>query len=321
MLTKQKLSISVLTKILSGFNLGRIKMAEPVPTSGNIAYIIRTKSNKYFLRLSPLGPRWRSKEEIAAEIELLDYLATNDFPVSSPIAGIKGNKIISWQKHHGYLRGYAAGKEKIRPTVKEIKEFGVLLGKFHSLVENYKTKNKRRHIWDPAATKKYFFSIKKSLDKEFIALFLEGLSALQFSKKLPSGSIHEDLGRRHVLWRNNKIVNVLDFDRFYFAPLIFDLGQAIRGWCFTNDWRKWSQNNFKALISGYQTKRRLSQAEKKGLVDSIKFAVLERSLSFYSRYIYVTKDKADLDYAWFSLQKIINIVDKERGAIEGVLGK
>ena len=114
---------------------------------------------------------------------------------------------------------------------------------------------------------------------------------------------------------------VLDFDRFYFAPLIFDLGQAIRGWCFLGDGQKWSQDNFKALISGYQTKRRLSPIEKKNLVDSIKFAVLERSLSFYSRYIYTTRDKADLDYAWFSLRQIMDILDKEGNRIEKILEK
>ncbi|HNX10976.1 MAG TPA: phosphotransferase [bacterium] len=310
MFTKQKIPVSVLTKILSGFALGKINTMTPLPTSGNIAYIIQIKNNKYFLRLSPLGPRWRSRGEIAAEIELLDYLADNDFPVSRPLANSKGNKIITWQKHQGYLREYVSGKEKTRPTVKEVREFGRLLGRFHSLVENYQTKNKRRHIWNPAATQKYFLSIQKKLDKQFAALFSERLSALRFPKKLPSGSIHEDLGKRHVLWRNNQIVAVLDFDRFYFAPLIFDLGQAIRGWCFLGEKQKWSSDNFKALISGYQSKRLLSQIEKEALVDSIKFAVLERSLSFYSKYIYVSRDKADLDYAWFSLREIMGRLDK-----------
>ncbi|MFA5644555.1 MAG: phosphotransferase [Patescibacteria group bacterium] len=319
MLSKQKLPISVLKKILLDFNLEKIETIESLATSGNIAYIIKTKNNKYFLRLSPSGLRFRSKEEITAEIELLDYLADNNFPVARPIINTKGDKIISWQRHYGYLREFVAGKEKINPTVKEIKKFGVLLGELHNLVENYKTKNKRQHIWDPEATEKYFLSISKNLDKQFVALFSKVLSALKFSKKLPSGSIHEDLGKRHVLWFNNKIVTVLDFDRFYFAPLVFDLGQAIRGWCFVNNWREWSQNNFKALISGYQSKRLLNRAEKKDLVDSIIFAVLERSLSFYSRYVYVTKDKEDLDYAWFSLRSIINIINGERNKIESIL--
>jgi Ser/Thr protein kinase RdoA (MazF antagonist) len=319
MLSKQKFSQAALRKILSNFDLGEIKTIKPIPTSGNIAYLIQTKNKKYFLRLSPLGARSRSKQDIAAEIELLEYLADNNFPVSRPVADKTGEKIIAWQKHHGYLRNYISGVEKKKPTLKEIEKFGFLLGEFHKLVENYQTKNRRQHVWDPKATKAYFLSIKKSLDKQFRDEFEDQLLCLRFSQQLPAGSIHEDLGKRHVIWQGDKIVTVLDFDRFYFAPLIFDLGQAIRGWCFINHWQNWNQANFKALISAYQKQRPLATAEKKCLVDSIKFAVLERALSFYSRYLHVTKDQADLDYAWLSLKRLIPILEKEKDKIEGCL--
>jgi homoserine kinase type II len=321
MLTRQKIPASALKEILSGFVLGKITKIETLLTSGNITYIIQAGNGKYILRLSPLGPRWRSRAEILAEIELLNYLADNNFPVVHPLNNESGEQIISWKNHHGYLRQFIIGKAKINPTVKEIKEFGALLGRFHKLIEGYKTKNKRRHAWGLSATKAHFLSIKKDLDKQFVSEFENKLSALHFPKYLPSGSIHEDLGKRHVIWREKKIVSVLDFDRFYFGPMIFDLGQAIRGWCFINNWQTWSQANFIALLSGYQKQRHLSRLEKKYLVDSIKFAVLERALSFYARYVKVTKDVADKDFAWLSLKRLIEILDKVRDKIEESIKK
>ena len=321
MLTRQKIPVSALRKILSGFILGKITRIESLPTSGNITYIVQAGNKKYILRLSPLGPRWRSRAEILAEIELLDYLADNNFPVARPLNDRNGRQVISWRNHYGYLRQFIIGKAKINPNVKEIKEFGALLGHFHKLIEGYKTKNRRRHVWDLPATKTYFLSIKKDLDKQFASEFDNKLSALHFPKDLPSGSIHEDLGKRHVIWREKKIVSVLDFDRFYFGPLIFDLGQAIRGWCFINNWQTWSQANFIALLSSYQKQRHLSRLEKKYLVDSVKFAILERALSFYSRYVKVTKDVVDKEFAWLSLRGLMEILDEVRDKIEKSIKK
>jgi len=66
----------------------------------------------------------------------------------------------------------------------------------------------------------------------FVIKFEKEISNLSFPKELPQGMIHEDLGKRHVLWQNNKISGILDFDRCYYGKLILDLGQAVRGWCF-----------------------------------------------------------------------------------------
>jgi len=57
MLTKQKFSVNVLNKILSDFDLGKIKKIEPLATSGNISYLIKTNKNIFFLRLCSTGPR------------------------------------------------------------------------------------------------------------------------------------------------------------------------------------------------------------------------------------------------------------------------
>lgn len=328
MLTKQKFPKSILKKILSGFNLGKIKKIKSLATSGNITYIIKTNRNNYLLRLCPTGQRWRSKKEIAAEIELLDYLKRKKFPVTVPLKNKKGEKIIFWGKHYGYIREFASVKAKLKPSTAEIKKFGELIGQFHNVVENFKTRNKRQHIFDLIETQKYFNRKKNEIlksdfknKKEFVARFRKEIFSLNFPKGLAKGTIHEDLGKRHVLWQNGKIAAIVDFDRSYFGFLILDLGEAVRGWCFVDNWRKWSDKNFKALIDGYQEKRKLTRIEKKYLVDAIKFGILERVLSFCLRFIKVTRDPEDEKFAWHSISErgLLGMVNANKKKIEKII--
>lgn len=326
MLTKQKLPAPVIVDIFQKYDLGEIKKVEPLVTSGNIAYVIKSDSGKYLLRLSPFGPRWRSKEEIAAELELIDCLLTHNFPVPKPITMKNGKRIIFWKNHFGYLREFFEGEFKSNPTLKEIKKFGKLMGCFHNLVQNYETKNKKEHIWDLEETKKRFQQNKNIIlksnfkkKKEFVKRFDKEISLLNFPKDLPSGTVHEDLGKRHVLWQEDKITGLIDFDRYYHGRLVLDLGQACRGWCFVNGWTRWDKKNFQALIAGYQSKRKLTRIEKKYLVDSIKFGILERSLAFCLRFIGLTQDVEDQDFANRGLFNLVAIVEKNRKQIEKFL--
>lgn len=328
MFNRQKLQPVVLKKLLEKFDLGVIKKIKPLATSGNISYVINTNKKNYLLRLSPLGFRWRSKQEIDAELEIINFLFNKNFPVSQPMTTKNGKQIISCKNHFGYLREFIKAKPKLNPTLKEIKQFGELLGLFHNLINNYKTKYKRKHIWDLNETKKNFKQDKKIILKssfkqknEFIKKFENEIFKLNFPKNLPVGTIHEDLGKRHVLWQKDKIISIIDFDRSYYGKLILDLGQACRGWCFTKNWQKWSDNKFRALLNGYQNKRKLTDIEKKYLVDSIKFGILERSLSFYLRFILETNSLADAKYALYSISEngLLGIVEKKREKIEKFL--
>lgn len=326
MLTKQKLPKLVLTNILQKFDLGKIEKIEPLATSGNITYTIKSSKGRCLLRLSPFGPRWRSKEEITAELELIDYLLANNFPVAKPLVAKNGERIISWQNHFGYLREFVDGEFKPNPTLQEIKKFGKLIGWFHSLVQNYKTEHKREHIWDLEETKKHFQQAKKIILKsnfakkeKFVKKFEKEISLLNFPKNLPQGTIHEDLGKRHILWQKGKIIGMVDFDRCYYGKLVLDLGEACRGWCFIDNWTRWSNRNFQALINEYQNKRKLTKLEKRYLVDAIKFGILERSLAFCQRFILDTHDVEDQTYANHSLFTLVKLVENNREKIEKFL--
>lgn len=312
MLTKQKIPKAELDKILDKYDLGRVYKIEPLATSGNITYKIKSQKGMFLLRLCPRGPRWRSKKEILAELELMHHLLKHKFPVPKPVLTKNNDFAVSWKQRFGYLREYVSARPKLNPTPKEVRKFGVLLGQYHKLIENYKTKNPRTHIWGLKKFKRFFKKNKNRIiksklkkSKQFVETLEKELDKLHLPDSLPKGMIHEDMGKRHVLWKNNKPSCVIDFDRCYYGKLLADLGQACRGWCFTNNWSKWSSKNFQALISGYESKRKLTKLEKKYLTDAIKFAVLERGLAFALRFIEMTHDRDDEKYAWHSVSRLV----------------
>lgn len=329
MLLKQRISNKDLNWILKRFNLGKIISVSPMPTSGNVSYIIKTGSKNYFLRLCPnSGPRFRSINEILAEIELLYLLKSRNFPVLIPLKDREGREIISFRDYSGYIREFSEDYEKNKPTLEEIRKFGQTLGKFHSITENFNTKYKRQHIFDLETTKGYFgenisyvlssdFKNKEKFVSKIHSIFL----SMNFPESLPSGMIHEDIGKRHVLWDEKGISAIVDFDRSYYGKIVLDLGQACRGWCFTDNWTKWSNENFKALIKGYSEKRKLTKDEKRFLVDAIKFGIIERSISFCLRFIRITKDPEDERYALYSVLEngLADMVERNRTKIEDIL--
>lgn len=79
------LSLLTLRRILQDYELEKIIKIKPVATSGNITFLITTNIGKFILRLCPKGARRRSKEEILAELEIIDYLLKNGFPALKPI--------------------------------------------------------------------------------------------------------------------------------------------------------------------------------------------------------------------------------------------
>ena len=328
MLKKQYLPKEKIISILNEYNIGVIKKIEPLATSGNISYIVLTDTDEYFLRISPDGIRWRSRGEIEAELELISFLSEKGIPVIN--AELQKNKetVIELDNKFGYLRKYNRGEEILSPDTKHLKKFGRILGKYHKAIEEYRTKNHRKHTWDLEETKKNFkqnkeIILKSSFSKkeEFIEKFEKEIFPLNFPKNLPLGTIHEDLGKRHVIWRKDSIIGIIDFDRCYFGKIILDLGQALRGWCFIDDWSNWSNKNFKAILEEYQKEKKLNGLEKEYLIDAVKFAVLERGLSFCLRFILVTQDPEDGDYAMNSVSEngFLNIIEKNRDKIEQII--
>ncbi len=323
---ESSISVASVRDVLRRYGLGTGVKIVQASTTGNIGFIITAEKKKFFLRLCPTGRRERSADEIYSEISLLKRLARNNFPIVLPLRADDGSEVVSIGEHHGYLRQFIEAKYRNNPSLSDIHELGRTLGRYHRLIESYRPSRPRKHRFDYHTTLRHWHDVKNEvLESEIFsaAKFVEGfekeMSRLRFPNGLPRGFIHEDLGKRHVLWNGSEIIAIIDFDRAYFGPLILDLGQAIRGWCFVDDWRRFSIKNVKTLLSGYCSQRSLVSAEKDCLIDSIKFAILERAQSFFLRAVFGDAEEGDIRFAMDCVFRQVPLVEKNRKTVQSLL--
>lgn len=287
-----------------------ISEIECIKTFGNVSYLVKSPDNKYIVRLCGVGRRFRCKNEVLSEISLLKFLNDNNFPVPKLIS-FNSKELISLGNRNGICYSYAEGE--ILSTCKEnhCYELGLVLGNLHNATLNFSIPFERKK-WDLEATKELFneldgwFKENKFLESYNFSERIENiLFSLSFSSSLSSGAIHEDLGMRHVIFNKEKISCVIDWDRFYRGYFILDLGQAIRGWCF-EDWKVLNKQKLNCLLEGYMSVRQLSSLEKESLYDAVKFAFIERIISFALHGIKTNDDKL-LKYAIEDLELVSNL--------------
>lgn len=287
-----------------------VKEIKRLETSGNLTFLISTDKTKYILRLCGDKPRDRTYEEILSEIKLLKFLVRNNIPVPDPIE-INNDFVISINNRNGILYEYLEDNAVKNPSLAQCFSVGKILGKIHNLTTSFEHPHKRRS-WDLESTKEFFQEIKEDLSKDeflqryqFVESVESSLNDLNFPEELPVGAIHEDLGKRHVLFKDNKISGILDWDRSYNGQFILDLGQAIRGWCF-NDWKEWDKEKFYSILNGYESQRKLTPLEKEYLLKAIKFSFIERALAFANLFLKNKKIK-DGKFAITSIRLISSI--------------
>jgi homoserine kinase type II len=80
--------------------------------------------------------------------------------------------------------------------------------------------------------------------------------------ELPSGLVHGDLFRDNVLWRQQDIVSLLDFESAAVGPFAYDIAVCLLAWCYTDALRV---DCARALLAGYESVRPLEQRERRAL--------------------------------------------------------
>ena len=79
---------------------------------------------------------------------------------------------------------------------------------------------------------------------------------------LPQGVVHGDLFRDNVLWRDEQLVALLDWESASDGVVIYDLAVTLLAWC-CGDELDWTLA--RALVQGYQSVRAIHQEEWAGL--------------------------------------------------------
>ncbi len=88
---------------------------------------------------------------------------------------------------------------------------------------------------------------------------------------LPRGLLHGDLFRDNVLFRDDRLAALLDFESCHGGAFVYDIAVVILSWCYGS---RLEFGLARAVLAGYEAARRLDEREWRGLYAEGRFACL-----------------------------------------------
>ncbi len=224
------------------------------------------------------------------EVDILECL--RNFPVIK-LQRVGGEYIFSVEGKAAILYLYIDGDFKENNTLKELNIGGEFLGEFHNECTDIKCPRDHFEFYNLSDRMIQEYSTYiADVDiphKELLPKIVWELTDNTLSHEQPSGPIHVDFGPKNTLWKNGKLVAVLDFDNAYNGPYILDIWKSIM--FFASFQWKFQIQKAKAFFNGYISKRILWVQERKEIYKAIKFAFL--SHVFVDYYMYAKKVTTD----------------------------
>jgi homoserine kinase type II len=267
MAVKTLFSTEDFQQILAEYDLGEFKDSSPFKTGAvQTNILLETSKGKAVFRYYES----RSENYARFEMNVLAYLTQHDYPCPAPIKNV-------WGEYVGELHGKPFGlleflEGEHGDSEDNGKQIAETLGNLHALTLGYKPDYaEARDTYDPtscwnnALTNSKKMTSESEADKRLSWLRSE-LDKLEFPDTLPKGVCHCDTHPSNFLYKEDKLVAVLDFDDAAYVYLLYDIANMLFFWA----WPDKGDINFadaRDLLNEYQKYRILTVGEKKHLFD------------------------------------------------------
>lgn len=290
-------------KITSQYDIGELLSYRLFPKGkAHTNYLIKTNKGKFVCKIY----NNKSEKEILCAVNILQKLKHDGFPCIRTLQTISDKSYFTIQDKIGILYVYVEGKQINKPNLNQFNETAITLATLHNITKNYRAQNceKERVI----SKQECLLSAKENaqqltnrdLARERLNWVVSVNNTIDFPVKLPSGIIHGDYSQENILFEDNKIVAVLDFDGSGHGPFILDIASMIYFWAwFKEPKRKLNLSKARDLLKEYQKTRKLIKAEKIRLYD----ALLLRVLVYLSWNINETTIEEEIDTNYYEYFK------------------
>ena len=240
----------------------------------NSNYLIQMAHSNYILTIF----EHNNIEELPFYIDLMTYLAKENFLCPRPIENKNGQALGLLKEKPALMVSFLDGKEKVIRSPKSCYLVGQYLAKLHLTANNFPQLNKNTRGLDWVSD--MYLNLKK-----YLSLEDQGILELEINYhkemdkvELPEGIIHGDLFRDNVLFLNDKISGFIDFYYACNEKFIYDIAIAINDWCIDQDGQI-NKSMFLEFIKGYRSERKLTDNEQEYLNVSLRLAALRFWLS------------------------------------------
>jgi homoserine kinase type II len=268
MAAKTDFSDKQLSKLLSLYDIGDFVDSRPFSRGADQTNIcLSTTRSKYAFRYYEK----RDLDYVRFEVELLQYLAGYNYPSPGPISDKTGEFINVYASKPYVIFEFLEGEHN--DSRSKVAEVAGAIGHLHSLTEGYRPKHSSTRVsedieyarsWAHKSSQRLSSPSEANERLEWVEKQLE---ALDLPDSLPKGVCHGDTNPGNFLYKDGELLAVLDFDQANYTFLLLDIGSMIM-------WYAWDRQDFnwatiQKLISCYETKRRLTNEEKRHMYDAL----------------------------------------------------
>jgi Ser/Thr protein kinase RdoA (MazF antagonist) len=253
----------------------------------NDIYSLSSQNKRYILRVSQAF--WRSTEEVAWELELVEHVALKGVGVSRPlrrrdgtlshvIHAAEGPRVIALFE---YLEGRRPDTE-----VADAKKYGTVVGNLHTALDDFTTSYERFEL-----SLEHLIDQPLNVIYPWLASYSERWSNLQtraneiktklqvISEKLEKGACHGDLHNWNARVDESGKLSLFDFDCGGPGFRAYDL--AVYWWGYASSGQEKTDNTeWFAFRDAYLEKRPFNQID----LDAIPLFVAARSIWFMGLY-------------------------------------
>jgi homoserine kinase type II len=250
---------------LRGYSVGELLSYKGIAEgSENSNFLLHTSSGAYILTLYE---KRVDSADLPFFLGLMEHLAKKGISCPLPVHRRDGQVIGQLAGRPAAVITFLEGMWMRRPTVAHCREVGKALAGLHLAGADFPLSRENalgidgwRKLWDGARARadEVEPGLAAEVDRDFDEL------GRQWPKALPAGIIHADLFPDNVFFLGDRLSGLIDF---YFACndlYAYDIATGLNAWCFEKD-HAFNLTKGTALLSGYQSVRPLSDAEKQAL--------------------------------------------------------
>lgn len=295
--------------------------------SSNAVYGFQSHGIPCYLRFTPLSES--SEEKIQSELDFLSYLCAHNFPANQPVLSLQNRPLevveTPWGTYCAVVFQSVIGTQLdyCNPDEELITGYGRLLGRLHTLSQNYTLCSKRR--WNHEDQLEWILKTLCTFSDQKEALKEAELLG-QFFSMLPRdtdhyGLIHYDFEQDNLFYdKNQRTFSVIDFDDAVYHFYALDAEQALysirsdgfKSWEDAKDTPQLSKEKACSLfLSGYYEIFPQSK-------DFSSYHPLFRryaNLYGYTRILRSTRETWNHEPDWMmNLRQYLNYLRKERSA-------
>jgi homoserine kinase type II len=289
--------------IADAFALGTVVRVEPIAAGTiNSNFDVTSARGRFFVRLN----EGKSEEDVAWEATLVTLLARSGrVRTPPPLCAGDGRPYLPLVGKFVNVFDWRPGRHLLprEVTPERAETFGRALADLHVAGLELPHQWRRTSIYDHDHLAARYARFSTSSDPELaraIAVLGEELAAARRATPVRAvathGVIHGDLFRDNVLWVDDELAAILDFEQASGGSLAYDLAVCLNDWC----WDDGPQGSVAAaLLAGYSQVRRLTPEDRAALPIEIRAAAARFTITRITDVYLAKVTKPDKDFRAF----------------------